>query len=62
MSRASKREWLMRREKPADVSQREWDSVGVPEASDAEFSTAKPFKDVFPAVYDAWRRKEQQRD
>jgi uncharacterized protein (DUF4415 family) len=42
--------------KPANVSQEDWESVDVPEATDAEFATAKPFKDVFPAQYKEWKR------
>jgi len=42
--------------KPASVSQEDWDSVAVPEATDAEFVTARPFKEVFPPQYEAWKR------
>ena len=42
--------------KPADVSQEEWESVEVPEATDAEFATARPFKEVFPAQYKEWKQ------
>lgn len=42
--------------KPAEVSQEDWDSVDVPEMSDADFARAKPFKEVFPAQYKAWKR------
>ena len=42
--------------KPADISQEDWESVDVPEATDAEFATARPFKEVFPAQYKAWKR------
>ncbi len=42
--------------KPADISREDWDSVDVPEATEAEFATAKPFKDVFPAQYQAWKK------
>jgi uncharacterized protein (DUF4415 family) len=42
--------------KPADISQEDWESVDVPEATDAEFATARPFKEVFPEQYRAWRK------
>src|SRR5579862_874632 len=42
--------------KPADISQEDWESVDVPEATDAEFVTARPFKEVFPEQYKAWKK------
>src|ERR1700680_3877894 len=45
-----------RAKKPADISQQDWESVDVPEATDAEFATARPFKEVFPEQYKAWKR------
>jgi uncharacterized protein (DUF4415 family) len=42
--------------KPADISQQDWESVDVLEATDAEFATARPFKEVFPAQYKAWKK------
>ena len=42
--------------KPAEISQEDWDSVGVPETTDAEFATAKPFREVFPAQYKTWKK------
>jgi uncharacterized protein (DUF4415 family) len=42
--------------KPADISQEDWESVDVPEATAAEFATARPFKEVFPAQYKAWKK------
>ena len=45
-----------RARKPAKISQEDWDSVDVPEMSDADFARAKPFKEVFPAQYKAWKR------
>jgi uncharacterized protein (DUF4415 family) len=42
--------------KPADISQEDWESVDVPEATDAEFAMARPFKEVFPEQYRAWRK------
>jgi len=45
-----------RTKKPADVSREDWASVDVPEAPDAEFATARPFKEVFPAQYKSWKK------
>lgn len=45
-----------RARKPPEVSQADWDSVDVPEMGDADFSRAKPFKEVFPAQYKAWKK------
>ena len=45
-----------RNKKPADISREDWQSVDVPEATDAEFATAKPFKDVFPSQYKSWKK------
>ena len=42
--------------KPADISQADWDSVDVPEMTDEEFARARPFKEVFPEEYAAWKR------
>jgi uncharacterized protein (DUF4415 family) len=45
-----------RTKKPADVSGEDWASVDVPEATDAEFATARPFKEAFPAQYKSWKK------
>jgi uncharacterized protein (DUF4415 family) len=45
-----------RARKPAEILQEDWVSVDVPEATDAEFAAARPFKAVFPAQYQAWKR------
>jgi uncharacterized protein (DUF4415 family) len=42
--------------KPADISQEDWESVDVPEATDAEFASARPFKEVFPDLYREWKK------
>jgi uncharacterized protein (DUF4415 family) len=42
--------------KPAHISSEDWASVDVPEATDAEFAKAKPFKEVFPAQYKIWKK------
>jgi uncharacterized protein (DUF4415 family) len=46
---------VTRAKKPPDISQEDWESVDVPEATDAEFATAKPFKEVFPVQYKEWK-------
>jgi uncharacterized protein (DUF4415 family) len=45
-----------RARKPAEISQEDWDSVNVPEMTDADFARAKPFKEAFPAQYGAWKK------
>ena|SRR5258708_4914856 len=47
---------VSRVEKPVGILQEDWDSVDVPEATDTEFATAKPFKEVFPAAYKSWKK------
>ena len=42
--------------KPADISQEDWESVDVPEATNAEFASARPFKEVFPDLYREWKK------
>ena len=42
--------------KPPEISQEDWDSVDVPEMTDADFERAKPFKEVFPVQYEAWKK------
>jgi uncharacterized protein (DUF4415 family) len=42
--------------KPAHISQEDWESVDVPEATDAEFASAGPFKEVFPDLYREWKK------
>ena len=43
-------------EKPAEISQDDWDAVDVPELSDEELAGMRPFKEVFPEQYAAWKR------
>ena len=43
-------------EKPSDISQEDWDAVDVPEATAEDFARARPFKEVFPEHYKAWKR------
>jgi len=42
--------------KPPEISQEDWDSVDVPEMTDEDFARARPFKEVFPEQYEAWKR------
>jgi hypothetical protein len=35
-------------EKPADVSQEDWDDADLPEWTEEDFARARPFKEVFP--------------
>ena len=43
-------------EKPSDISQQDWDAVDVPEATAEDFARARPFKEIFPEQYKAWKR------
>jgi uncharacterized protein (DUF4415 family) len=43
-------------ERPSDISQEDWDAVDVPEATAEDFARARPFKEVFPEQYNAWKR------
>lgn len=45
-----------RAKKPAHISQEDWESVDVPEVTDAEFASARPFKEVFPDLYKEWKK------
>lgn len=47
---------VSRVKKPAGISQQDWDSVDVPEATDAEFSTARLFSEAFPEQYANWKK------
>src|SRR5437764_12395603 len=42
--------------KPVGISHEDWESVDVPEATDAEFASARPFKEVFPDLYREWKK------
>jgi hypothetical protein len=49
-------------EKPAHISQEDWDSVDVPELTDEEMARAVPFSQAFPEAYASWKiRAEGQR-
>jgi uncharacterized protein (DUF4415 family) len=43
-------------EKPSNILQEDWDAVDVPEATAEDFARARPFKEVFPEQYKAWKR------
>ena len=43
-------------ETPSDISQQDWDAVDVPEATAEDFARARPFKEIFPEQYKAWKR------
>jgi uncharacterized protein (DUF4415 family) len=45
-----------RNKKPVDVAQEDWESVDVPEATDAQFATARSFEKAFPAQYKSWKK------
>jgi uncharacterized protein (DUF4415 family) len=47
---------MARVRKPAGVSEQDWASVDVPEMTDEDFARAKPFKEVFPAQYNSWKK------
>ena len=40
-------------EKPAHISQADWDAADIPEITDEELARARPFKEMFPAQYAA---------
>ena len=42
--------------KPPEISQQDWESVDVPEMTDADFKRAKPFKEAFPDVHRDWKK------
>lgn len=44
-------------EKPDHITQEDWDAVDVPEMTDAEFASARPFQEVFPAQFESWQRR-----
>jgi uncharacterized protein (DUF4415 family) len=43
-------------EKPPHISQQEWDEAENPEWTEEDFARAKPFKEVFPEQFRAWKR------
>ena len=44
-------------EKPPHISQQEWDDAENPEWTEEDFARAKPFKEVFPEQFEAWKRR-----
>jgi uncharacterized protein (DUF4415 family) len=45
-----------RPERPSHISPEDWNSVDVPEMTEADFARARPFKEVFPEQYESWKR------
>ena len=43
-------------EKPPHISQQEWDDAENPEWTEEDFARARPFKEVFPEQFKAWKR------
>lgn len=43
-------------EKPPHVSTQEWDEAENPEWTEEDFARARPFKEVFPEQFKAWKR------
>jgi uncharacterized protein (DUF4415 family) len=44
------------RKKPPHISQKDWDEAEIPEWTEENFARAKPFKEVFPEQYKAWKK------
>jgi uncharacterized protein (DUF4415 family) len=44
-------------EKPAHISQEDWDSVDVPELTDEELARAVPFQQAFPDLAKSLKRQ-----
>ena len=44
-------------EKPPHISQEEWDEAENPEWTEEDFARARPFKEVFPEQFEAWKRR-----
>lgn len=42
-------------ERPAHISQGDWDEVDVPELDADDFARSRPFKEVFPKQFQAWK-------
>jgi uncharacterized protein (DUF4415 family) len=43
-------------EKPPHILQQEWDEADIPEWTEEDFARARPFKEVFPEQFKAWKR------
>jgi uncharacterized protein (DUF4415 family) len=43
-------------EKPAHISQEDWDEAELPEWTEQDFTRAKPFEQVFPEQFKAWKK------
>jgi uncharacterized protein (DUF4415 family) len=46
-----------RPERPADISQEDWDDLDIPEWTEEDFARARPFREVFPERYASWEKK-----
>ncbi len=44
------------RKKPPHISQKDWDEAEIPEWTEEDFARARPFKEVFPEQYKAWKK------
>ena len=44
-------------ERPAHISQEDWDSVDVPEMTDEQFARARPFAEAFPEAAERLKNK-----
>ena len=47
---------MTNRKKPPHISQKEWDEAAPPEWTEENFARAKPFDEVFPEQYRAWKK------
>jgi uncharacterized protein (DUF4415 family) len=43
--------------KSADISQQDWDDAELPEWTAEDFARARPFEEVFPEQYNAWKQR-----
>lgn len=43
-------------EKPPHISQKDWDDADIPEWTAEDFARAKPFSEVFPEQFKAWKK------
>ena len=44
------------REKPAHISQKDWDEAALPEWTKGDVDQAVPFKDAHPVTFETWKR------
>jgi uncharacterized protein (DUF4415 family) len=43
-------------EKPPHIPQKDWDEAEIPEWTAEDFARAKPFSEVFPEQFKAWKK------